>query len=81
VKFPTPRNTHKEDIVVANTNKVAIFATSDKKIIYNDTNDLMNQSMMDSRWKLFSFVYVIPEEEQKRVPPCGHCFASLILRT
>lgn len=81
VKFPTPRNTHKEDIVVANTNKVAIFATSDKKVIYNNTNDLMNQSMMDSRWKLFPFVYVIPEEEQKRVPPCGHCFASLILRT
>ena len=35
--------------------------------------------MMASRWKVFYFTHSIPEEEQKDIAPCPHCFSKLVL--
>lgn len=35
--------------------------------------------MMTVRWRQMAFHSKIPAEEQQSVPPCGHCFAVLII--
>ena len=35
--------------------------------------------MMDTRWHIIHFHYVIPQTEQKSVAECGSCFAKLML--
>lgn len=66
VKFPTPRNTHREDIVIPNTSKVAIFATSKTKIFYPNPDDKKEQDMMDSRWKIFKFTHALPRMSERK---------------
>ena len=36
-------------------------------------------SMMAVRWNHFKFTSQIPMEKQRQIPPCGRCFAALLL--
>ena len=41
--------------------------------------DEKETEMMAVRWRSFRFHAQIPQEKQKQIPPCGKCFALLIL--
>ena len=43
----------------------------DRYVIEND--------MMDTRWKVFEFLHEIPKEKQVEVEPCGKCLNELVL--
>ena len=44
-----------------------------------NASDEGETEMMAIRRKVIEFKHQIPESEQKRVPPCGRCFAELAL--
>ena len=88
VKLPTPRNHEKEDIVLKT--QVAIFATSvdviKQKVPYYARDEereriISENSMMQSRWKVFRFRHEFTEENQIKCQPCAHCFARLVLQS
>ena len=82
VKLPAPRNFFKDDICISSNDNVAIFATSldefKYRAVYN-VHDSREDEMMRSRWKVFRFFHIFPEEKQKKVQPCGNCFAKFLM--
>ena len=42
-------------------------------------NDEGEITMMDARWHIIHFHFVIPQTEQKSMAECGSCFAKLML--
>lgn len=81
VKLPSPKNHFVEDIVIKATNSIPIFATSKSKIEFSkfSSDYFIETEMMNSRWNVITFTHVFPQEEQKDIKPCGHCFARLVL--
>ena len=79
-RLPTPKNFRLKDILI--DTDVPIFATAGEKVEfrgpYNTVSKQENQ-MMDNRWKYIKFNYVIPEERQRKIKPCGPCFSKLVL--
>jgi len=63
------------------TNDTPIFCTSSDAITMVKGGVLVQREteMMSVRWKHFVFHSQVPVEEQRTLPPCSHCFASLIL--
>ena len=81
VKLPSPKNHFVEDIVIKATNSIPIFATSKNRIEFSkfSSDYLIETEMMNSRWNVINFTHVFPQEEQKDIKPCRHCFARLVL--
>jgi len=81
VHFPAPKNHFKEDVYL--NSDIPVFATGKSMIRYRgpyNTVDAIEDEMMVSRWKLYSFTRQIPLADQKEVPVCKKCFCSLVLR-
>lgn len=79
-RLPTPKNFRLKDILI--DTDVPIFATAGEKVEYRgpyNTLNKMENTMMDNRWNYIQFTYVIPKERQRDFPPCGPCFAKLVL--
>jgi hypothetical protein len=57
------------------------FATSDVPLVLIEggSTDHANTEMMNVRWRFFHFWKPIPQHLQKKMEPCAHCFAKLIL--
>ena len=80
MKLPAPKNLFAEDVVIASD--VAILETSKSKITYRgsyNTQDPLEDAMMNSRWKTFTFHHQFSEADQKHTPPCGRCFSLLVM--
>ena len=80
VNLPAPKNHFATDVCV--DTDVPIFATSKDVIKFRgsyNAEDKSEDDMMASRWKVFRFTNSIPEREQKKITPCPHCFANLVL--
>ena len=79
VHLPAPKSHYAKDI--AFTGDTPIFATGKNPIVFvkNGALDEKETEMMNVRWKIFRFHAQIPQEKQKQLPPCGKCFATLIL--
>ena len=79
VHLPAPKSHYAKDI--AFDKDTPIFATGKNPIIFvrNSTIDEKESEMMAVRWKIFRFHAQIPQERQKEIPPCGKCFATLVL--
>ncbi|CAH3046804.1 unnamed protein product [Porites evermanni] len=79
VHLPAPKSHYAKDIVFEKD--TPIFATGKNPIIFakNCTIDEKETEMMAVRWRIFRFHAQIPQEKQKQIPPCGKCFAQLIL--
>eukprot|EP00794_Sanderia_malayensis_P002410 gene2410-biopygen1298 len=54
-------------------------AYNDKCVCQGSIIDDKETEMMDVRWRYFAFHHQIKASEQKMVPPCGCCFARLLL--
>lgn len=80
VNLPAPKNHFAMDVCI--DTDIPIFATSKDVIKYRgsyNAEDQREDDMMASRWKVFRFTHSIPEREQKKMTPCPHCFAKLVL--
>ena len=80
VNLPAPKNHFAKDVCI--DSDVPVFATSKGIITYRgpyNAEDAVESDMMASRWKVFHFNQSIPEDEQKVIPRCPRCFASLVL--
>ena len=80
VKLPAPKNQYARDVTI--DTDVPIFATSKEKITWYGPNNktcVLEDKMMDIRWKSFKFNYQFSEEEKKDIKPCAVCFAKLVL--
>ena len=60
-----------------------VFATSKCEITFRgkyNLPDKLEDDMMKSRWRVFTFHYIIaPENQKKNTPLCGKCFSQLVL--
>ncbi|KAK2547388.1 hypothetical protein P5673_032707 [Acropora cervicornis] len=65
-------------LVATNT---PIFCTGKQPLIYvkNGVIDQREIEMMSVRWKIFQFNLQIEQNDQKEIPQCARCFASLVL--
>ena len=80
VKLPAPKNQFSSDIVIEKD--TPIFATNTSRIAYvgkSNAFDERETEMIAIRCNVIEFKHQIPESKQKRVPPCGRCFAELAL--
>ncbi|CAB4020514.1 Hypothetical predicted protein [Paramuricea clavata] len=80
VKLPAPKNHFANDVVISSD--VPIFATSKAPIVYKgpyNVEDERETEMMNSRWRMIRFKHAFEEKDQKKVEPCGSCFARLVL--
>ena len=80
VKLPAPKNHFAKDVVI--DSDVPIFATSKSPITYKgpfNVEDERETDMMNNRWRIIKFKHVFEEKDQRKVKPCGSCFAKLVL--
>jgi len=80
VHLPAPKNLYANDICISSD--VPVFATGKSPIRYigrGQTGDVIENEMMDARWKVFEFHAQIPEADQKEVAPCTKCFSTLVI--
>ncbi len=79
VHLPAPKTHYTEDIQFAKD--TPIFCTSKRPLMFikNGVVDDRETEMMAVRWKVLYFNHHIPEDEQRRLPPCAKCFAELVL--
>ena len=79
VHLPAPKTHYAEDIVFEKD--TPIFCTGKQPFIYikNGVIDQRETEMMSVRWKIFQFNVQIEQNDQKEIPQCARCFASLVL--
>ena len=80
VTLPAPKNHFSCDINIERDTPV--FATSKCEITFRgkyNLPDKLEDDMMKSRWRVFTFHSVIAPENQKSTSPCGKCFSQLVL--
>ena len=79
VHLPSPKSFSSKDIEFSKS--TPFFATADAPLVLIKGGhiDKANTDMMDVRWRFFRLWRQIPEEQQKQIPPCPHCFAHFIM--
>ena len=79
VQLPVPKSYYAKDFPF--TGDTPIFTTGKNPIVFvkNGMLDEKETEMMNVRWKILRFHAQIPREKQKKLRPCGKCFATLIL--
>jgi hypothetical protein len=60
---------------------VPIFCTTSQEIsmVKGGMVQERETAMMAVRWHHFKFFSQIPMDQQRQLPPCGRCFAALVL--
>ena len=79
VHLPAPKTHYAKDLTFKSD--TPIFATAKGSFVYirSGVLDELETDMMAVRWKTYSFHYQISSSRQKELPPCGRCFAELIV--
>lgn len=79
VHLPAPKSHFAQDLILEKD--TPIFCTGKHPLVFvqGGSVDERETEMMSVRWNVFAFYHQILEDEQKGVPPCARCFASLIL--
>lgn len=79
VHLAAPKTHFSHDIPL--NHDVPIFCTTKEPFTFARAGvvDLVETQMMAVRWRTYPFFYQIPPEHQVETPPCGHCFARLIM--
>ena len=79
VEPPAPKNIYSEDIVISTD--VAIFVTRKTSIKHRCSSNAIEDretEIMAPRWKNYDFHHQFSPQEQKNLPPCARCFATLV---
>ena len=79
VHLPAPKTSHARDLQI--DTDVPIFCTSSQPIQLVRGGALLERetAMMTVRWRHFEFYHQIPLVQQRRLQPCGRCFAAFVL--
>jgi len=79
VHLPAPKSHFCKDIVF--DKDTPIFGTSKHELVFvrGGVVDERETEMMQVRWRIFHLSRQISQQDQKTVPPCGKCFARLVL--
>lgn len=79
VHLAAPKTHYSQDILLEHD--VPVFCTTKQPFTYvrGGVVDLVEGEMMASRWKTFAFTHQISVQDQVETPPCGRCFAELML--
>ena len=79
VHLPAPKSHFCKDIMV--DKDTPIFGTSKHELVFvpGVVVDERETEMMQVQWRIFHLSRKIPQQDQKAVPPCGKCFARLVL--
>ena len=78
VKLPAPKNHFATDVVISSD--VPIFATSKAPIVFKTPYNIEDERETEMiRWRMIRFKHAFEEKDQKKVEPCGRCFARLVL--
>ena len=78
VHLPAPKSHFCKDIVF--DSDTPIFSTSKHELVYvrGGAIDETETQMMQVRWRIFHFYRQISQANQRKIPPCGKCFARLV---
>ena len=79
VHLPAPKSHFCKDIVF--DKDTPIVGTSKHELVFvrGGVVDERETEMMQVRWRIFHLSRQISQQDQKTVPPCGKCFARLVL--
>lgn len=79
VHLPVPKNFGVKDVEF--NKNTPFFATADAPMVLvkGGSLDSANTQMMQVRWRTFNFWKQIPQDKQKSLSPCQHCFAKFVL--
>ena len=79
VHLPAPKSYFARDPVF--DSDAPVFCTGKHQLVFvrGGTIDERKTEMMAARWRLFNFFHQIPQEDQRNVPSCAHCFGCFIL--
>ena len=79
VHLAPPKSHFCKDIVF--DKDTPIFGTSKHELVFvrGGVVDERETEMMKVRWRIFRLSRQILQQDQKAVPPCGKCFARLVL--
>ena len=79
VHLPAPKSHFCKDIVFDKDKP--IFGPSKYELVFvrGGVVDERESEMMKVRWQIFHLSCQILQQHQKAVPPCGKCFARLVL--
>lgn len=83
VHLSRPKNQFATDMVIERENTIPFFATSKSRIEFVgkfNVRDERETEMMASRWRLFEFTKQISLQSMKVLPPCPHCFSTLVIQ-
>ncbi len=79
VHLPAPKSHFCKDIVF--DRDTPIFGISKHELVFvrGGVVDERETEMMQARWRIFHLSRQIRQQDQRAVPPCGKCFARLVL--
>lgn len=79
IHLPAPKSHFAKDIFLQKD--IPIFATSSERISLVKGGVLLQREteMMNVRWRVFEMNHQVKQSDQIDVPPCGRCFAELIV--
>ena len=79
VHLPARKSHFCKDIVF--DKDTPMFGTSKHELVFvrGGVVDERETEMMQVRWRIFHLSCQISQQDQKTVPPCGKCFAHLVL--
>ena len=80
VHFAAPKTSYSKDIEFSSDTPIFATAKAPISFIKGSFIDDRETEMMYVRWRFFSFKYQFQPQEQKPVPPCGHCCAKMLLQ-
>ena len=80
VHFAAPKTSYSKDIEFSSDTPLFATAQAPISFVKGSFIDDRETEMMQVRWRFFYFNYQFQPQEQKTVPPCGHCFAKMLLQ-
>ena len=78
VHLPAPKMHYSKDIVFEKD--APVFCMGKQLFIYIENGVIdQRETEMSVRWKIFQFNVQIEQNDEKEIPQCARCFASLVL--
>ena len=80
VHFAAPKTSYSKDIKFSSDTPIFATAKAPISFVKGSLIDDRETEMMRVRWRFFYFKYQFQPQEDNTVPPCGHCFAKMLLQ-
>ena len=81
VHLAAPKTHFMHDIELSADTPVFATAKEEMSPTRGGSLDCIETEMVRVRWKVYTFSYQIEKDDQVELPPCGKCFAELVLKS